>query len=179
MASKISDDSVLKSTGKTWKEWFVILNKAGAKKMTHKEIAQWLKDNHIKSGWWSQMITVQYEQNVKGRKKYEKPEGYQISKSLTLAFPVSKVYSAVSSLSSRNKWLKDFDFKVTTANKNKAIRGKLTDSKTNIEFQFYPKDKNKTQLVVQQSKIATSNQAEKMKKYWGKNFSNLKSFLEK
>jgi Domain of unknown function (DUF4287) len=179
MANKISDEAVLKSTGKTWKEWFVILNKAGAKKMEHKEIAQWLKDNHIKSGWWSQMVTVQYEQDVKGRKKHEKPEGYQISKSMTLSFPVSKVYTAVNNLSIRNNWLKDSDFKITTANKNKAIRGKWIDGKTNIEFQFYQKDNNKTQIVVQQSKIITANQAEKMKKYWSKNFTNLKSFLEK
>ena len=49
MANKISDDTVLKSTSKSWKEWFTILNKAGAKKMEHKEIANWLKANHIKS----------------------------------------------------------------------------------------------------------------------------------
>jgi len=179
MANKISDESVLKSTGKNREEWFAILNEAGAKKMEHKDIAQWLKDNHTISGWWSQMVTVQYEQELKGRKKHERPDGYQVSKSITMNFPVSKIYSAVNTLSSRKKWLKDSDFKITTANKNKAIRGKWIDGNTPIDFQFYSKDKNKTQVVVQQSRIATSNQAEKMKKYWDKNFSNLKSHLEK
>ncbi len=178
MANKISDEAVLKSTGKNWKEWFAVLNKAGAKKMQHKEIAQWLKENHIKSAWWSQMITVQYEQDVKGRKRHKKPEGYQISKSLTLSFPVSKIYYAVSNLIIRKNWLKDSDFKITTANKNKAIRGKWIDGKTNIEFQFYKKDKNKTQLTVQHSKLPSAKEAEKMKKYWSKNLSNLKSYLE-
>ena len=178
MASKISDEAVLKSTGKIWKEWFVILNKAGAKNMTHKEIARWLKKNYIISGWWLQMVTVQYEKDVKGRKKHEKPDGYQISKSKTFSHSVSRVFSAINSLTNRNQWLKNPDFKITTVNKNKSIRGKSIDGKTLIEFQFYPKDKNKTQLVVQQSKLPSAKEAEKMKKYWSKNLSNLKSFLE-
>ena len=125
------------------------------------------------------MITVQYEQEVKGRKKHEKQEGFQISKSMTLSFPVSKIYFAVSNLNIRKNWLKDSDFKVTTANKNKAIREKWIDGKTNVEFQFYPKDKNKTQLTVQQRKLPSAKEAEKIKKYWSKNLTNLKSFLEK
>jgi hypothetical protein len=42
-------------------------------------------------------------------------------------------------------WLKDPDFKISTTTKNKSIRGKWIDGNTNIEFQFYPKDKSKTQ----------------------------------
>jgi hypothetical protein len=39
-AKRISDESVLKATGRSWNEWYSILNKAGAKKMEHKEIAR-------------------------------------------------------------------------------------------------------------------------------------------
>src|SRR5690554_2088725 len=134
MANQMSDDAVLKSTGKYWKEWFAILNKAGAKKMEHKEIAQWLKVNYSISGWWSQMVTVQYEQEIKGRKKHQRPDGYEISKSMTLNFPVSKIYTAVNTLGNRKKWLSDPDFKITSTNKNKKIRGKWIDGKTSIEF---------------------------------------------
>ena len=91
MAKKISNEAVKKSTGKTWKEWISILNKAGAKKMEHKQVAKLLSEKYGLSGWWSQMVTVQYEQKVKGRKKHEKPEGFQISKSVTLISPVTKI----------------------------------------------------------------------------------------
>ena len=79
MAKKISDEAVKKSTGKTRKQWFSILNKNGAKKMEHKQVAKLLHEKFGLSPWWSQMLTVQYEQEIKGRKKHEKPEGFQIN----------------------------------------------------------------------------------------------------
>jgi hypothetical protein len=179
MAKKISDEAVKKSTGRIWKEWFSVLNKAGARKMEHKEVAKLLHTKYGLSEWWSQMVTVQYEQDVKGRKKHEKPDGYQISKSKTLQFSASKVFSVIQYPSLRKSWLKDHDFAITKSTKNKSIRGKWADKKTNIEFQFYPKDKIKTQLVIQHSKISSEKEAEKLKKYWERNLNDLKNFLEK
>jgi hypothetical protein len=37
-AQRMSDEAVKSKTGKTWKEWFAILDKAGASKMSHQEI---------------------------------------------------------------------------------------------------------------------------------------------
>ena len=179
MAKRNSDESVMKSTGKTWSEWFSILNKAGAKKMEHKEIAEYLSVKQSVPGWWSQMVTVQYEQEVKGRKLHETTSGFQISKSKTLPFSMTKVFIAVQSSSKRKIWLKDPDFKISKAIKNKSIRGKWIDGKTNIEFQFYSKDKNRTQLVVQLNKINSSKEAEKLKKYWEMNLKILQDKLSK
>ncbi len=179
MAKKISNEAVKKSTGKVWKDWFLLLNKAGAKKMEHKDIAKLLYNKYALSGWWSQMVAVQYEQDVKGRKIHEKPKGFQISKSFTVPFSLNKVYNAVSISSKRADWLQNLDFEVTKSTKNKSIRGKWIDRRTNIEFQFYPKKNSKTQMVVQQSKIKSAKEAEKMKRYWGKQLYNLKKYLEK
>jgi len=179
MAKKISVKAVEKSTGKTWKDWFSLLNKAGAKRMEHKDIAKLLSNRYDLSGWWSQMVTVQYEQEIKGRKKHEKKDGYQISKSITLSDSATKIFGAINSPIRRIKWLKDPGITITKSTKNKSIRGKWTSKKTGIEFQFYPKDKNNTQLVVQQSKIESAKEAEKMKTYWAKQLRNLKKYLEK
>ena len=179
MVKSISDEAVKKNTGKIWREWFSILNEVDARRLEHKEIAKLLLERYGLSGWWSQMVTVQYEQEVKGRKNYEKPEGYQVSKSITLPFSVTKIFNVVKTPAYRKKWLKNPDFKITTAKNNKSIRAKWVDGNTNIEFQFYPKENGKVQLVVQHSKITSSKEAEKMKKYWEKNLTNLKIFLEK
>ena len=179
MIKRISNEAVKKSTGKIWSEWFVLLNKAGAKKMEHKAIVEMLHKKYDLSGWWSQMVTVQYEQEIKGRKKHETTSGYQISKSKTLSFSISKVFSVVQYPALRKSWLKDPDFSITKSTKNKSIRGKWVDGKTNIEFQFYPKDKTKTQLVIQHSKISSLKEAERLKKYWERNFNLLTKYLEK
>ncbi len=179
MTKRISDKSVIKSTGKSWNEWFSILNKAGAKKMDHKKIAEYLSTKQNVRDWWSQMVTVQYEQDVKGRVKHETTSGFQISKSKTLSFSVSKIFTAVQSPSQRKFWLKDPNFKITTSTRNKSIRAKWIDGQTNIEIQFYPKDKAKTQLVVQHNKLSSARDATKMKTYWDKSFEKLNIFLEK
>ncbi len=179
MAKKISDEAVKKSTGKIWKEWFSILNRSGAKKMEHKGIVKLLHTRYGLSGWWSQMVTVEFEQEIKGRKKHEKPEGFQISKSSTIPFPVLKVFNAVNTPAKRIMWLKDPGIAITKSTKNKSIRGKWIDKKTIVEFQFYPKDISKTQLVVQHSRLSSSKEGEKMKTYWGKQLNNLKNHLEK
>jgi uncharacterized protein YndB with AHSA1/START domain len=57
----ISDEKVKAATGRTWVEWFEILDVAGAMKLPHKQIASWLYDNHLPKGWWCQSIAVAYE----------------------------------------------------------------------------------------------------------------------
>ncbi|MBV6422064.1 MAG: hypothetical protein DAHOPDDO_03352 [Ignavibacteriaceae bacterium] len=177
MAKKISDEAVKKRTGKNWKEWFSVLNKAGAKKMEHKEIALLLSEKYHVSDWWSQMVTVQYEQDIKGRKKHETSTGFQISKSKTFLFSVSKIFSAVQSASQRKLWLMNNDFKITSLTKNKSIRAKWVDGFTNIEIQLYAKEKFKTQLVVQHNKLTSEKEADKMKIYWEKKLYNLNNYL--
>ena len=58
----MSDEAVESKTGKTWSRWFKHLDAAGAKKMTHQEIVAHLHDQHQVRPWWTQMITVTYEQ---------------------------------------------------------------------------------------------------------------------
>ena len=38
----MSDEAVKAKTGKAWKEWFAILDKAGASKLSHPEIVKYL-----------------------------------------------------------------------------------------------------------------------------------------
>ncbi len=42
-APRMSDEAVKAKTGKTWKEWFAILDKAGARKLSHQDIVKYLR----------------------------------------------------------------------------------------------------------------------------------------
>ena len=91
---RISDEAVAAKTGKSWSEWFKLLDRAGAKKMTHQQIAAHL-DEHCGVGpWWTQMVAVNYEQARGLRDKHQKPEGFEISVSRTIAAPVGKALKA-------------------------------------------------------------------------------------
>src|ERR1700677_4604156 len=89
---KISDEVVKAKTGKELDAWFRILDAAGAKKLPHKEIAQYLRDKEKVPSWWSQMITVEYERARGLRKMFQKAGGtFAASASRTLGAPLGKV----------------------------------------------------------------------------------------
>jgi hypothetical protein len=175
---RMSDDAVKAKTGKTWKEWFAVLDRAGAKKMTHQEIANYLHTKHAVPPWWTQMVTVTYEQQSGLREKHQRPDGYQISVSRTINVPLSKLYKSVASEKSRNAWLAEKDLVVRRATANKTMRVTWSDGKQNLEFYFYPKGDGKSQIVVQHSKIPDAKNAAKLKTYWSTALDRLRATLE-
>jgi len=53
--------SLLAKTGKTWAEWFQILDDAGAAAMKRSEIQALLEARHAVTGWIGEMVTTTYE----------------------------------------------------------------------------------------------------------------------
>ncbi len=176
--TNIGDEAVKAKTGKTWSEWFKILDKADATKMSHKEIVAHLKEKFGVGSWWRQMVTVTYEQARGMREVHEKPEGFQISKSKTIAAPVSKLYKAWIDENVRERWMKDPSFTIRKKTANKNIRITWIDNSTTVEVMFYPKGDTKTQIVVQQSKLSDAKRAERMKTYWGENLEQLQKYFQ-
>jgi Domain of unknown function (DUF4287) len=179
IAPSISDAAVKAKTGKPWKEWFSLLDKAGAKEMSHKEIANYLHTEHDVPPWWTQMVTVTYEQARGLRKKHEKPEGYSISASRTVKVPLTTLYKAFANEKSRRAWLPEDGLVVRKATPNKTMRVTWKDGKTSLEIYFYDKGKSNSQIVVQHSKLSDAKAAAKMKTYWGKSLDRLRDTLTK
>jgi uncharacterized protein YndB with AHSA1/START domain len=175
---RMSDEAVKAKTGKIWAEWFAILDKAGAKKFDHKGIVAILHKDHKVGPWWEQMVTVTYEQVRGGRAVHEKPWGYDISKSKTLAVPLSALYDAWNNPQKRGRWLKDPGFTIRKATPNKYLRINWVDGVTRIEVNFYPKDGHKSQVAVQHNKLADVQAAQRMKAYWAAQLANLEEFLK-
>ena len=177
-APRMSDEVVAAKTGKNWKQWFAIIDKAGGKKMTHQEIVKLLNSKHNVGPWWCQMVTVTYEQQTGRRELHQKTDGYQISVSRTVKSPLSFLYSSFATEDSRNEWLGEEGLEVRKSTKNKSMRVTWKDGKSSLEINFYPKDKDKTQVVVQHSKLANATAATRMKTYWTKALDRLRQQLE-
>jgi len=175
---RMSDAAVKAKTGKTWKQWFTILDKAGAKKLSHKEIVKFLNEKHSVGPWWQQMVTVNYEQQSGLRDNHERPDGFQISVSRTLNVPVGKLYQSFEKEPARSTWLDEKGLLVRKATPNKSIRMTWKDGKTSLEINFYPKETGKSQVVVQHSKLPNAAAATRMKTYWGKALDRLRANFE-
>lgn len=174
----MSDEAVKAKTGKIWKEWFAILDSAGATKMTHQEIVKLLNTSHAVGPWWQQMVTVNYEQQRGLRERHEKPGGYQISVSRTISIPLTKLYKAFENQKSRARWLAEDGLVVRKATANKSLRVTWKDQKTSLEIDFYAKGDDKSQVVVQHSKLPDAKGATRMKIYWGQALDRLRQLLE-
>jgi uncharacterized protein YndB with AHSA1/START domain len=178
-AQRMSDEAVKSKTRKTWKEWFAILDKAGASKMSHQEIVKYLNTKHNVGPWWQQMVTVTYEQACGRREKHQKPEGFQISVSRTIKTPLAKLFNSFANEKARKAWLPEDGLITRKATPNKSMRVTWHDGKSSLEIYFLAKDDDKGQVVVQHSKLADAKASAKMKAYWAKALDRLRDLLEK
>ena len=174
----MSDEAVKAKTGRTWKEWFAILDKAGARKMTHQEIATYLHNKQGVGPWWTQMVAVTYEQQRGLREKHQRPDGFQISVSRTINTSLPKLYKAFDNATARKRWLGEDGLVVRKATPNKSMRITWSDGKTGLEINFLPKSENKSQVVVQHSKLPNAKSSAKMKAYWSDALGRLRAALE-
>jgi uncharacterized protein YndB with AHSA1/START domain len=163
----ISDAAVQARTGKTWAEWFTLLDRAGATKLSHRQIALYLHEQKQLSPWWCQMVTVCYERDRGLREKYQKCDGnYSASASKTIAVPVGTLYTAWQDDRARGRWLPGVAFTIRKATPNKRLHITWTDGKSTVEVAFYAKGDAKSQVTVQHDKLANAKEVERMKAYW-------------
>jgi len=104
---KISDAAVRKATGKGWDAWFALLDSEGAEALPHKQVARMLHDKgYIASGWWCQMVTVEYER-ARGKRVVGGTEnaGFQIGVQRTLPLSLEQAWDLITQPEGRALWL--------------------------------------------------------------------------
>ena len=101
----ISDDAVREATGRGWRGWWKILDAWGAHRSSHAEIARYLAGEHGLSGWWSQMVTVQYEREQGLREVGESADGFQMGAQRTFLPDARSAWDLLSSSRGLETWL--------------------------------------------------------------------------
>jgi hypothetical protein len=162
----IGDDAVRAKTGRTWPEWIATLDAAGAREMAHPEIATLLHEKFGVPGWWTQMVTVGYEQAVGKRVPHQKADGFAASASKTMRASPAAAFKAFNDPRARAAWLTD-DLTIRKATAPKSLRITCGDGKTHLDVGIYPKGPGKTQVTLQHTKLPSAREAARMKQYWG------------
>ena len=177
VAPSMSDAAVRAKTGKTWPEWFAILDAAGAQTMDHKGIVAYLHEHHEVGGWWQQMVTVAYEQARGMRARHETPGGYKVGGSKTVDVPIDRLYAAWVDEAERRQWLADPTFLIRRATPSRSLRITWPDG-TDLSAMFWPKGDRKSQVTLDHSKLPDADAAERVKAYWKAQLDRLKALLE-
>lgn len=187
---KISDEAAKKATGKNWKQWFALLDKAGAKNMVHRDIARMLRGKYKVRDWWSQMVTVEYEY-ARGNRIIGQTEtaGFEIGVQKMFPIPQKQAWQLVTSSKGRRLWLGDAEevkFRKGFVYKTKeGMRGEIRTIKPGERLRLTWSSKklkrpstlqvtlicrrntpNKTMIHFHQEKLTSAKEREQMRKHW-------------
>jgi hypothetical protein len=174
----MSEESILRRTGRGWEEWFDLLDGSGAAGWAHAEIARWLADEQGIEGWDAQSVTVSYERARGGRAVGERPDGFSVTASKTVAVPVERLYDAFVDESLRERWLPDNELRERTATRPKSARFDWGDGETRVIVGFVSKEEAKSTVALEHARLADAKEAERMKTFWRERLTALKSQVE-
>ncbi|MCC7359856.1 MAG: hypothetical protein IT317_10285 [Anaerolineales bacterium] len=173
----MSDTAVTAKTGKPWAEWFALLDAAGAQQLDHKQIVAILGKQPAVAPWWRQMITVKYEQARGRRAQHQRPDGFQISASRTIAAPNAAVFRAWNDGRARARWLPEaagLNPMSTTAERRLSFAG---PGDSHIEVRLVAKNADRTQVTVQERKLPNATAATQRKAHWSAALDALEGWL--
>lgn len=164
--------SIEKTTGKPWSAWAKELDAAGARDLSHPEIAELarqrlegLTDN---VGWWAQGITVAYEQHIGRRVPGQLANGlFEVSVSKTVASVREELFPAtVSWFESQKKLNKQTPAKPRSSETPKRSTWRC-DFKDGSKFSATVEGAGeKSKLVLAHTAIPTQEEATAWKDFW-------------
>ena len=176
-APAMSDAAVEAKTGRNWQAWFALLDAAGASKLDHKATARMLAAKYAVPGWWSQMLTVEYERARGLRVKHQTQSGFSVAVSRTVAASLSDLYAATASEARRKRWFPRGTFALSSQTKDKYFRGSWSRG-ARLEMGFYARGAGKSQIAIQVNKLPKQSDVELQRRAWQAALSKLQNLLE-
>jgi uncharacterized protein YndB with AHSA1/START domain len=125
-----------------------------------------------------QAITVSYERARGGRAVGERPEGFAITASKTVAAPVERLFDAVVDEFLRKRWLPDGRLTERTSTRPRSARFDWGKEGTRVNVTFEAKGEAGSTVTLSHERLPDAGEAERMKAYWRERVAALKSELE-
>jgi uncharacterized protein YndB with AHSA1/START domain len=174
----VAEGKVVDATGRGWDAWFGVLDEWGAAGRSHTEIARWLREERGVPGWYSQSITVGYERARGLRAPGERPDGFAISASRTVAVPVGRLFEAFDDAVLRERWLPRADLRLRTATAPRTARYDWEDGTTRVIVGFDDLGESKSRVSLSHERLPDADTCEEMKAWWRERLTALRALLE-
>jgi len=173
----MSDAVVKARTGRDWGSWFRALDRAGASRLAHRQIAEILGNRHRVPSWWSQMVTVEYERARGLRLRHQNATGFSVAVSRTLATRLPQLYAATARPGARRKWFPSGSFEPSSQTRDKYLRGRW-GHKARLEIGFYAHGAGKSRIAVQVSHLSRKGEVEPLRHAWKSALAKLQTLLD-
>ncbi len=172
-----SDASVRKGSGKTWDEWFRILDAWNGTDHTHGEIARHLHEELGVPGWWSQTVTVGYERARGMRAVGQNSNGFCVYASKTVAVDVDRLHRAFADARQRSRWLDTGTLRVRTSEPGRSARFDFQDGSSRLVAWFEAKGPGKSTVHLQHERLAGSTEVGRLRAFWKERLGRLAAML--
>src|SRR5688500_17067016 len=101
-SAPVSEAAIAARTGRTWAEWVVTLDGAGARDLSHTAIADLVHGRFGGDDWWAQSVTVGYERLTGKRANLQKADGFAAQ----ITVQQEKLASQDAALKQKRVWAK-------------------------------------------------------------------------
>ena len=186
--NRISDESVREATGRSWDEWLGVLDKAGAARWAHRDIASFLAEDHGIPPWWQQMVTVGYEQ-ARGLRTVGQTAavGYEIGVRRTLAVTPEQAWALLASPEGMKAWLgvaadmteaapyrtgdgREGEFRVVKPGSHVRLGYAVAPGppQSTLQVRVLPAASGRATLSFHHEKLASADERERMRVHWGR-----------
>ena len=170
----VSEEAIVKGTGRGWDDWYRILDAWDATSHTHTEIARYVNGEHGIDGWWSQSVTVGYERARGMRAPNQRPEGFEVSVSKTIDMPSMDAWRAFVEPKRRASWL-DLGLRMRTGTRTigRAARFDVPSEGTRVNVVFDPKGDDRAVVTVTHVKLADAADVASHRTAWRERLARL------
>jgi hypothetical protein len=169
MTKPISIKAIEKETGKSWDEWVKTLDDLGARDMPHKDIAQKVSAMGV-PGWWTQSVTVAYEQHIGRRVPGQESDGtFTVNASKTFEGTMDQALTAweylIADLDNFNGVAISGSPRLSKTERYRNWRCDLADG-SRVVVGIYEKSPGKSVIPLAHEKITKEADVEPWRIYW-------------
>jgi len=159
------DEALKRQTGRDWAAWFALLDRDGAAKLTHQQIAEIVHGKYNGGSWWSQMITVGYERARGLRVVAQQRDGtFSASASRTLPVAAGTAHAMFTDSERCQNWLGETAV-LRTAVPPKSVRLTWPDG-TIVAVFITAKGDDKCSVSVDHGGLTDGETADHTKAWW-------------
>jgi hypothetical protein len=173
----VSDAAIQRATGKSWDEWFSLLDAWHGTTHNHTEIARHVYETYGIDGWWAQSVTVGYERARGMRALHERPDGFSGNASKTFSVPVERLFAAFVEQEERECWLAAVELRNRTNQPNKSARFDVLPGDTRLAATFVAKGPEKAAVQLQQDRLSSAEEVAHWKSLWKDQLARLARYL--
>ena len=169
----MADDKIRAGSGRTWDEWFRILDDWGATERTHRDIARWLSEEQGVPGWWAQNVTVGYERARGMRARNQTTRGFEVSVQRTMRAPADRVSGAFTQARTRNRWLDRGSLTSRPSKPRRAAADFDANDGSRVTIYLEERSSDSTTVLVSHSKLGGSGDVTARRVYWKERLAGL------